>query len=102
MANIFQDGFKKDIAILLIVTIIWGSLFAAGIASAANLYFGKTIAGLIGEYGEYDLAIQVREEMKGDADVQLQKIIAEQFPGGSLERRPDADRQNNLFSCFAG
>lgn len=97
MANIFQDGFKKDVAILLVVTIVCGSLFAAGIAYAANLYFGKTIAGLIGEYGEYDLAIQVREEMKADVDTQLHKIIEEQFPGATLKEGPTLTGKTTFF-----
>lgn len=97
MANIFKDGFKKDIAILLVVTIICGSLFAASIAYVSNLYFGKTIAGLIGEYGEYDLAIQVREEMKDDVGVQLQKIIEEQFSGAALKEGPTLTGKTTFF-----
>jgi hypothetical protein len=97
MVTIFRDGFKKDIAILLIVSLICGAVLANGIAYASNFYFGKTIAGLIGEYGEYDLAIQVREQMKQDVQAQLNKIIKEEFPGAKLKEGPTLTGKTTFF-----
>lgn len=98
--TIFQDGFKKDVAILLIVSILCGAVLANGIAYAANLYFGKTVSGLIGEYGEYDLAIQVREQMKGDVSLQLNKIIQEEFPDAKLKEGPTLTGKTTFFMAL--
>lgn len=97
MAEIFRDGFKKDIVVLLVVSIICGTVLATGIAYGANFYFGKTISGLIGEYGEYDLAIQVREQMKADVNAQLHKIIEEEFPGAKLKEGPTLTGKTTFF-----
>jgi hypothetical protein len=97
MATIFKDGFKKDIAILLVVSIVCGAILANGVAYAANAYFGKTVAGLIGEYGEYDLTIQVREQMKTDVHTQLEKIIQEEFPGARLKEGPTLTGKTTYF-----
>jgi len=97
MMTIFQDGFKKDVAILLVVSIICGAVLSNGIAYTANLYFGKTVAGLIGEYGEYDLAIQVQEQMKVDVNAQLNKIIQEEFPGARLKEGPTLTGKTTFF-----
>jgi hypothetical protein len=97
MATIFKDGFKKDIAILLVVSIVCGAILANGVAYAANAYFGKTVAGLIGEYGEYDLSIQVREQMKTDVRTQLEKIIQEEFPGARLKEGPTLTGKTTYF-----
>lgn len=97
MMTIFQDGFKKDIAVLLIVSIICGTVLATGVAYTANFYFGQTISGLIGDYGEYDLAIQVREQMKDDVNAQLHKIIAEEFPGAKLKEGPTLTGKTTFF-----
>ncbi len=78
--NIFKDSFTRDIAVLLLVSIFIGSILASALSLTANAYFSKALSGLVGDYGEYDIIIQVREEMKDDAPIQIHKIMNEVFP----------------------
>ena len=60
----FSKGFLKDVALLLLVTIIAGSGFSSAVAYAVDTYFGDTLSGLVGEYGEYQLLLHVRQRQK--------------------------------------
>jgi len=86
--SICKDSIQRDIVTLLTISVIIGSLVASSVSMAANAYFSKTLASLVGDYGEYDLVIQVREEMKDDTAMQVNKIVAEVFPGGTVSQGP--------------
>ena len=73
--NVRKDSFYRDVITLMVVSIVIGSLLATSISLAANSYFSKTLANLVGDYGEYDILIQSREEMKDDTATHIQKII---------------------------
>lgn len=97
MKRLFRNSFVRDIAILLAISIVIGSLLASSLSLTANAYFSKALSGLVGDYGEYDLIIQVREEMKEDASVQINKIMAEVFPGAKFKEGPTVTGKTNLF-----
>ena len=97
MKQLFRDSFIRDLAVLLLVSIFIGSLLASALSLTANAYFSKALSGLVGDYGEYDLIIQVREEMKDDASVQINKIITEVFPGAKFKEGPTVTGKTNLF-----
>lgn len=81
MMALFGDGFGKDWLVLIIASILLGTILSAGIARAVDSYFGDTIDGLVGEYGEYDLILHLREEAK-DAGIQaLADLIEKELPG---------------------
>ena len=92
-----KHSFKADIAILLILSIVLGSLVSGAVSYAANVYFSKTIASIVGDYGEFDLLIQAREEVKEETAAQLQKIIDEVFPGGKLKEAPTLVGKTTFF-----
>ena len=81
----FSKGFLKDVALLLLVTIIAGSGFSSAVAYAVDTYFGDTLSGLVGEYGEYQLLLHVRQEAKDAARTQLEKLLEKEFPGAKLK-----------------
>ena len=92
-----KNSFKTDIAVLLIISIFIGSLSSGAVSYAANSYFAKTISSIVGDYGEFDLLIQAREEVRADTAVQLQRIIDEFFPGGKLKEGPTITGKTNFF-----
>lgn len=92
-----KKSFKTDIAVLLIISILFGSLLSGAVSYAANAYFAKTIASFVGEYGEYDLLIQAREEVREETSQQLQKIINDVFPGGTLKEGPTITGKTTFF-----
>ncbi|MDR3592295.1 MAG: hypothetical protein P4N41_21760 [Negativicutes bacterium] len=72
-------------------------MLAAAVSLAANSYFSRTLSNLVGDYGEFDLVISVREEMKDDAGQQIQKIIDDVFPGAKLKEGPTITGKTNFF-----
>lgn len=91
------NSFQRDILILLLVSALAGSVMASSVSLAANAYFSKTLASLVGDYGEFDLIISVREELKEDAAQQIQKIIDDAFPGGKLKEGPTLAGKTSFF-----
>lgn len=91
------DSFKKDIAILLVISILLGSLSSGFVSYITNLYFSKTISSLVGDYGEFDLLLQAREEVKEDTATELQRIINESFPGGKVKEGPTLTGKTSFF-----
>ena len=88
MRTFFSDTFNRDILLLLILSVAIGAALAGVLAMSADAYFSGTISSLVGDYGEFDLLINVREEMKEDGRAQIEKIITQVFPGGRLKEGP--------------
>lgn len=80
-----KDTFTKDILLLLMVSIIGSSLFAMAFAMATDKYFAQAVTGIMGNFGEYDLLFQTKEELKGAMVRQIRETIAEHFPGAKLK-----------------
>lgn len=97
MLVFFRDGFYKDLIILLVLTVIVGAVFSQGIAWAIDTYFGDTLDDMIGEYGEYDIILHIREEAKEAALRELERIGEESFPGYKLNQTLTIAGQANFF-----
>lgn len=88
---------KKDIIILLLVSIILGSITASAISLASNAYFSQTISNIVGDSGEYDVIITVREEMKQDSEEHIQKIIQDTIPNAKFKEGPTLSGKTSFF-----
>lgn len=97
MLTVFSDGFAKDLLSIFIVTILVGSLLAAGGAWAVDTYFGDTAAGLVGELGQYDAVIHIRKEAKEAAIPEFKRIIEESLPGAKWKEGITIAGKTNLF-----
>ncbi|WP_371372181.1 hypothetical protein [Sporomusa aerivorans] len=95
--NTCKDSIQRDILVLITVSIVVGSLLATSVSLAANTYFSKTLSSLVGDYGEYDILIQVREENREDALVQIGKIVNDVFPGGKVKEGPTITGKTPFF-----
>jgi hypothetical protein len=95
--NLLRDSFQRDILILIVVSILVGSMLASAVSLGANAYFSKTLSSFVGDYGEFDLIINVREEMKEDAAQQIQKIIDDAFPGAKMKEGPTITGKTSFF-----
>lgn len=84
----FRNSFNRDVVILLIVSIAIGGATGGALAMTANTYFSETITSLVGEYGEFDLLINVREEVKEDGRAQIENVTNQVFPGARLKEGP--------------
>lgn len=88
---------RRDLLVLFIASVILGTLAARTISFAADVYFRETITGLVGEYGEYDLLMQLREENKIEALAELNRILMSEFPGAEYKEGPALVQKVNLF-----
>lgn len=95
----FSNSFNRDLVVLLLLSIGIGALLANLLAMSANSYFSETISTLVGEYGEFDLLVNVREEMKENGRTQIEKVTEQVFPGAKLKEGPTL---NGLTSFLVG
>ncbi|HYH01962.1 MAG TPA: hypothetical protein VEC37_02590 [Bacillota bacterium] len=95
-----KDSFIKDILILLLVGITVSALFAAGFALVTDKYFGKTVTGIMGDYGQYDLLFQGKVELKGALERQIREVMKEHFPGATLKSGISAMGKTTFFLSF--
>lgn len=92
-----MDFFKRDIVLLLLVSILLGTAVSRAVSYGADLYFKETLISLVGDYGEYDLIVQIREENKENGKVQLEKILAENLVGATYKEGPAIVQKVNFF-----
>lgn len=95
--SIFKDSIQRDILILIVISVLIGAVLASSVSMAANTYFSKTLASLVGDYGEYDILLQIREENREDAAVHITKIVNEVFPGGKIKEGPTITGKTPFF-----
>jgi hypothetical protein len=86
MRLIKHDTFVKDAIILLVVGIVSAALFAAGFAMATDKYFAKAVTGVMGDFGQYDLLFQGKQELKSALERQIRAVIDERLPGATLKQ----------------
>lgn len=87
----------KRLILLLFLSILLGTIAARAVAAVANGYFHDTMDSLVGQYGEYDFIVQVREEQKENAKPVLDGVIAEHFAGGRYQEAPVIGGRANFF-----
>ena len=85
MYTLIRDGFWKDLIVVILVSILVGSLFVTGVSYASNAFLGKTVSGLAGESGEYDIIVHTKLDMADDAESVLLGM-AKGFQGMQIVR----------------
>lgn len=75
--SLFQTDFWKDYIVVIVATIILGAGLAAGVAGALDVVLGEAVSGLLGEAGEFDLMVHVREQFVDAAADELYRRMAE-------------------------
>lgn len=85
MIRILRSGFGKDFAILLLITILLGSALASTIAALTDRAFAGAVSGLIGDYGEYDVIIHIREETRQAAMEALRPLLQQRLPKARIK-----------------
>lgn len=95
----WRNTFNRDIVMQLIVSILLASLIAGTISVAADTFFGKTLTSLVGDYGEFDVIVNVREDKREEGQVEIQKIIEQAYPGAKMQTGPTI---TGLTSFFVG
>lgn len=100
MTFLRQDSFYKDLMVWFLVSVILASLFAAGLSALTDQYFGRAIAGIIGDSGQYDLLFEVRKDLKNASLKQVKQTVAEHFPGALIHEGVSIANKSTFFITF--
>lgn len=73
--SLFQTDFWKDYIVVIVATIILGAGLAAGVAGALDVVLSDAVSGLLGEAGEFDLMVHVREQFVDAAAADLHERL---------------------------
>lgn len=97
MLYLLRSGFRRDLIVHLLIVIIVGSALAMTAGYMADNYFGKTVSGLIGDYGEFDLLLTVNREVRNSALSQIQDILRVKLPGSNVQKGITIAGKTNYF-----
>lgn len=86
MIEILRDGFYRNILVVIITSILLGTLVTIASSGAMDKYFGDFVSGLIGDVGEYDIIVHANAEMAEAAEKELQKGMDTEFPGARVKK----------------
>jgi len=78
--SLFQSDFWKDYIVVILLTVILGAGLAAGASRALEAFLGAAVQALLGEAGQYDLIVHVRESSRSAAAADLPRRLAEVHP----------------------
>lgn len=95
--SLFQSEFWKDYIVVVIITVIVGACIAAGASSALEMFLGQAVSGLLGEAGEYDLIVHVREQSRAAAADDLPRRLAAVHPGIGVRQGVTVAGNANFF-----
>lgn len=101
MLYLLRSGFRKDLIVHLLIVVLLGSALSMTAGYLADDYFGKTVSGLIGEYGEFDLLLTVNREVRSSALSQIRDIIRVKLPGSSVQQGVTIAGKTNYFLRLA-
>jgi len=97
MYALLRGGFIRDVVAVLIITVVVGSIAAATVSAAADRFFEDTVSGIVGDYGEYDLIIHVRQEAWREATRALEQMLRRDFPGARMKQSVTVLSRANFF-----
>ncbi|HXL03243.1 MAG TPA: hypothetical protein PLH34_00375 [Bacillota bacterium] len=97
MRELIKEGFTWDLLRVITLTVLIGASVASGVAYAVNAYLARQVTGVVGELGEYDLILHVREESSDAAKAEIQKVISSGFKGAHVKEGPVVLGKSNFF-----
>lgn len=94
---LLKTDIRKDILILLLTSILLGTLLVMLGGYLSDNYFINMVSGLIGEYGEYDLLFILASDKEEIGLEQIKKIAAETLPDFELKEGPKVAGSSNYL-----
>ncbi len=85
MIRFWRAGFGRDFIILLLVTVLLGSALSGALAALTERAFTGAVRSLIGDYGEYDIIVHVRDEAHTAALTALRELLQTKLPGARVK-----------------
>ncbi|MGM0502162.1 MAG: hypothetical protein ACQERJ_06500 [Bacillota bacterium] len=98
---LFKSEFKKDLIILLVVTILLSSLLALVIGDVSDYYFGDAVNSLIGDYENNDLLLIIDQQRRAEIVTQIKAIVQDKIPGSKVVSGISLAGKSNAFIAVA-
>lgn len=94
---LLKTNFRKDIIILIITSILLGTVLVYAGGYLTDNYFSDMVSGIIGDYGEYDLLFTISSDQEEIAIEQIKEIAAETLPGSRIKTGPKVAGSSNYL-----
>jgi hypothetical protein len=94
---LLRSDFKKGIIILLITSVLLGTILVIIGGYLTDNYFANMVSDLIGDYGEYDLLFTLATDKEEIALEQIKKIVSETLPGSTFKTGPRVAGSSNYL-----
>lgn len=94
---LLRSDFRKDILILLLASILLGTALVLIGGYITDKYFANMVAGLIGEYGEYDLLFTLASDKEDIALEQIKNVAESTLPGSKFKTGPRVAGSSNYL-----
>jgi hypothetical protein len=95
--ELMKEGFARDLLIVIALTVLLGASVTSSVAYAVNAYLARQVTGVLGDLGEYDLILHVREESSDPASAEIKKVISSGFKGARVKEGPVVLGKSNFF-----
>jgi spore maturation protein SpmB len=95
--ELMKEGFTRDLLVVIALTVLLGASVTSGVAYAVNAYLAQQVTGVLGDLGEYDLILHVREESCDAARAEIDKVISAGFKGAHVKEGPVVLGKSNFF-----
>lgn len=100
MFQLLRRGYGVDLALFLIAALLLGAGGAAAAALAIDAAFGDAVSRLMGQEGEVDLIIHLREETADGSLPVLAELLETRWPGVRLRRSVRVAGNDNVLVTF--
>lgn len=97
MLAMVREGFGRDILVALVVTVLLGAAISGGVARAVDTYLSKQVTGVLGDLGEYDLILHVRQDAHDAARSEIAKVLSSSYRGARVREGPTVVGRANFF-----
>lgn len=97
MLAMIREGFGRDILVALVVTVLLGTALSSGVARAVDTYLGRQVTGVLGDLGEYDLILHVRQDAHDAASAEISKVLSSSYKGARVKEGPIVIGRANFF-----
>ncbi|MGE5593727.1 MAG: hypothetical protein ACM3X3_08625 [Betaproteobacteria bacterium] len=102
MLAMVREGFGRDILVALVVTVLLGAALSGGVARAVDTYLGRQVTGVLGDLGEYDLILHVRQDAHDAASAEISKVLSSSYKGARVKEGPTVIGRANFFISLPG
>lgn len=84
MFQLLRRGFALDLALFLLSAVVVGAAVAGGLAAAIDAAFGDAVGHLLGQAGQYDVIVHLREESADGSLPVLKELVRRRWPDAEI------------------